>query len=216
MGLSSLPVSCLVALRQLSPGVYKLYDRAHGDLQEDLGQHTSPRTADASASISRLLLTHASAGDPQRVRQNLATEQEQSENVSCSVTSDSATPWTMQPARLLCAWDSPGKNTGVGCHSLLQGIFPTRGSNLGFLHYRQILYCLNHKGSPKYVVILPSGHRKLIPGIRAQQHGIQEPGSQWGWSQAGGLGTGGRARQGPHGVHTARPRGIITFYSRKL
>ena len=37
-------------------------------------------------------------------------------------------PWTVA-ARLLCPWDSPGKNTGVGCHSLLQGIFPTQGSN---------------------------------------------------------------------------------------
>ena len=40
----------------------------------------------------------------------------------------------MQPTRLLCPWNSPGKNTGVGCHSLLQGIFPTQGLNLGFLH----------------------------------------------------------------------------------
>ena len=47
-------------------------------------------------------------------------------------------------ARLLCAWNSPGKNTGVGCHSLLQGIFPTQGSNLGFLHCRHILYHLSH------------------------------------------------------------------------
>ena len=36
--------------------------------------------------------------------------------------------------------DSPGKNTGVGCHALLQGIFPTQGSNWGLLHCRQILY----------------------------------------------------------------------------
>ena len=35
----------------------------------------------------------------------------------------------LQPARLLCAWDFPGKNTGVGCHFLLQGIFPSQGSN---------------------------------------------------------------------------------------
>ena len=40
--------------------------------------------------------------------------------------------WTV-PARLLCPWDSPGKNTGVGCHTLLQGIFPTQGSNLCLL-----------------------------------------------------------------------------------
>ena len=44
--------------------------------------------------------------------------------------------------------DSPGKNTGVGCHALLQGIFPTQGSNPGFLHCRQILYHLSHQGSP--------------------------------------------------------------------
>ena len=44
--------------------------------------------------------------------------------------------------------DSPGKNTGVGCHALLQGIFPTQGSNPGLLYCRRILYCLNHQGSP--------------------------------------------------------------------
>ena len=38
-------------------------------------------------------------------------------------------PYGWQPARLLCAWDSPSKNTGVGCHPLLQEIFPTQGSN---------------------------------------------------------------------------------------
>ena len=41
----------------------------------------------------------------------------------------------------------PGKNTGVGCHSLLQGIFPTLGSNSGLLHCRRILYHLSHQGS---------------------------------------------------------------------
>ena len=49
-----------------------------------------------------------------------------------------ATPWTV--VRLLCPWDSPGKNTGVGCHFILQGIFPTQGSNLGLLHFRQIFF----------------------------------------------------------------------------
>ena len=62
----------------------------------------------------------------------------ESESVSRSVVSF-ATPWTVAP-RLLCPWDFPGKNTGVGCHFLLQGIFPTRGSNPGLLHCRQILY----------------------------------------------------------------------------
>ena len=50
-------------------------------------------------------------------------------------------------SRLLCPWDSPGSNTGVGCHSLLQGIFPTQGPNLGLLHCRQI-YHLSNQGSP--------------------------------------------------------------------
>ena len=42
--------------------------------------------------------------------------------------------------------DSPGKNTGVGCHSLLQGNFPSQGLNWGLLHCRQILYHLSHQG----------------------------------------------------------------------
>ena len=44
-----------------------------------------------------------------------------------------ATLWTIA-CRLLCPWDSPGKNTGVGCHFLLQGIFPAQGSNPSLLH----------------------------------------------------------------------------------
>ena len=42
---------------------------------------------------------------------------------------------------------SPSKNTGLGCHALLQGIFPTQGLNPGLLHRRQILYCLSHQRS---------------------------------------------------------------------
>ena len=48
------------------------------------------------------------------------------------------------PTKPLCSWNSPGKNTGVGCCFLLQGIFLTQGSNLGLLHCRQILYHLSH------------------------------------------------------------------------
>ena len=48
--------------------------------------------------------------------------------------------------------DSPGKNSGVGCHALLQGIFPTQGSNPGLLRCRWILYCLSHQGSPRILV----------------------------------------------------------------
>ena len=45
--------------------------------------------------------------------------------------------------------DSPGKNTGVGCHALLQGIFLTQESNQGLLHCRWIPYQLSHHGSPQ-------------------------------------------------------------------
>ena len=48
-------------------------------------------------------------------------------------------------------WSSPSKNTGVGCHSLLQGIFPTQGSNLGLLHCRQILHHLSYQGNSREV-----------------------------------------------------------------
>jgi len=49
-----------------------------------------------------------------------------------------ATLWTVAP-RLLRPWDSPGRNTGVGCHFLVQEIFPTQGSNPGLPHCRQML-----------------------------------------------------------------------------
>ena len=51
---------------------------------------------------------------------------------------------------LLCPWDFPGRNTGVGCHFLLPGIFPTQGLNPCLLHCRQILYHLRHQGSLLY------------------------------------------------------------------
>ena len=52
--------------------------------------------------------------------------------LSCLVVSDSL--WQHGPTRLCCPWNFPGKNTGVGCHFLLQGIFLTQGSNSHLLH----------------------------------------------------------------------------------
>ena len=66
------------------------------------------------------------------------------ESESRSVVSDS-----LQPHGLYDPWNSPGQNTGVGSLSLLQGIFPTQGSNPGLPHCRQILYQLSHKGFPR-------------------------------------------------------------------
>ena len=54
----------------------------------------------------------------------------------CSVVSTSLQLYGLQPARLLCPRDFPSKNTGVSCHFLLQGIFPTQGSNLCLLHWQ--------------------------------------------------------------------------------
>ena len=45
-------------------------------------------------------------------------------------------PHGLQPTSLLCPWNFPGKNTGVGCHFLLQGIFSTQGLNLHLLHWQ--------------------------------------------------------------------------------
>ena len=69
---------------------------------------------------------------------------------SCSVVSDSLRPHGLYPTRLLHPWDFPGKNTGVGCHFLLQGMFPTQGSNPGLLHCRQTLYCLSQQSNTQF------------------------------------------------------------------
>ena len=66
-----------------------------------------------------------------------------------SVKSYSLRPHGLQPGRLLCLWNSPGKDTEVGSCSLFQGIFPTRGSNPSLLHHKRILYHLNHQGSSR-------------------------------------------------------------------
>ena len=65
------------------------------------------------------------------------------------IISHSLRPHGMRPTMFLCPWNSTGQNTGVDSLSLLQGIFPTQGSNPGLLHCRWILYQLTHKGSPK-------------------------------------------------------------------
>ena len=56
---------------------------------------------------------------------------------------------SLRPHGLYSPWNSPGQNTGVGSLSLLQGIFPTPGSNPGLPHCRRIHYQLSHKGSPR-------------------------------------------------------------------
>ena len=70
--------------------------------------------------------------------------------IACSIMADPLRPQALWPTRLLCAWDFLGKNTGVGCHFLLQGIFPTQKWNLYLLcllHCQTDALSLNHLGS---------------------------------------------------------------------
>ena len=68
--------------------------------------------------------------------------------------------------RSLCPENSPGRNTGMGCHFLLQGIFPTQGWSLGLLHCRQMLYHLSHQGNPYQCQI--NINWDIIPKVNVQ------------------------------------------------
>ena len=65
---------------------------------------------------------------------------------SHSVISDSLQPLGLHLTMLLCPWDFPGKNSGVGCHFLLWRIFPTQGLKPGLLNWRQTICHLSHQG----------------------------------------------------------------------
>ena len=78
-----------------------------------------------------------------RTKRGLPSGSDGKESESHSVVSDS-----LQPNGLYSPWNSPGKNTGVGSLSLLQGIFPTQGSYPCLPHYRWILSQLSHQASP--------------------------------------------------------------------
>ena len=94
-------------------------------------------SADSNALISFMVNSIIPFSTPQRL------SQQQCQSLSC--VRFFVTSRTVAPARLLCPWDSLGKNTGVGCHSLLQRIFLTQGSNLGLLYCWQILYHLSYR-----------------------------------------------------------------------
>ena len=85
-------------------------------------------------------------------------------------------PTLVTPQTVACQtplpWDSPGKNTGVGCHFLLQGIFPTQESNPALLHCRQILYRLISELRVTLKVWQVSRHLAFPP---QSQHWCPEP-----------------------------------------
>ena len=74
--------------------------------------------------------------------------------ISHSVMSNSLWPYECSPPGYSALGDSPDKNTGVGCHALLQGILPTQGLNWGLLHHMLILYQLSYQGSPTISIYL--------------------------------------------------------------
>ena len=96
---------------------------------------------------------------------------------------DSSLPGSSAPG------DSPGKNSGVDFHALLQGIFPTQGSNPGLQHCRRILYHMKHQGSPrilKWVAYLFSSgtswprnwpRRLGSPALQADSLPVELPGT---------------------------------------
>ena len=92
----------------------------------------------------------------------------------------------LEPARLLLhPWDFPGKDTAVGCHSLLQGIFPTQGSNPELLHCRRIPYSLNHQVSLSLLQAPVTGSSGTRAGISHHHHRPQdqEESSRTPWQQ---------------------------------
>ena len=80
----------------------------------------------------------------------------------CSVMSDSLRPMDCTP------WNSSGQNTGEGSLSLLQGIFPTQGSNPGLLHCRWLLYQLSYKGSPNVSKLLNNHTMLWVSQIKSR------------------------------------------------
>ena len=72
--------------------------------------------------------------------------------------------------------DSPSKNTGVGCHALLQGIFPTQRLNPGLPHFREILYHLSHQGSPR---------QELVVSVNRKESRRERPSFSCAWDPLG-------------------------------
>ena len=92
----------------------------------------------------------------------------------CSVTQSCLTllPFGLEPSKLLCPWDFPGKNTGVGCHFFLQGIFLTQGWNWHLLHWQGNSLPLSHLGNN----IMGNNIMLLIHSVMfdsLQPHGLQ-------------------------------------------
>ena len=96
---------------------------------------------------------------------------------------------SLRPHELYSPWNSPGQNPGAGSRSLLQGIFPTQGSNPGLPHCRWILYHLSHQGSLRILVWVThpfsrgSSYTGIEPGspaLQANSLSAELSGKPWG------------------------------------
>ena len=99
-------------------------------------------------------------------------------------------PNSLQLHRLFLLWDSPGKNPGVGCHSLLQGIFPTQGSNPRLVHCRWIIYFWSiRKAQLRLHEVIkehPQSSMFDVPIARENLTREGAHGKMWQWQQGGG------------------------------
>ena len=102
--------------------------------------------------------------------------------------------------------DSPGKNSGVNCHGLFQGIFPTQGSNPNLLHCRWILYCLSHQGSPCCPEEEPEAQRGPLEASVTKQGMLSDSSSSLKAPQEQGLGL----------LHVVPPPLQLTLRAHKL
>ena len=89
----------------------------------------------------------------------------------------SVVSYSFRPHGLYSPWNSPSQKTRVGSLSLLQGIFPSQGSNPGFPHCRWILYQLSHKGSPLKGWEAPKQNGNSFLFIFKMNHLFTEPGA---------------------------------------
>ena len=98
-----------------------------------------------------------------------ASKQGRSETVSCLIVSICD---PMEPASLLSPWNSAGENTGVGCHSLFQGIFLTQGSSLGLLRWQtgSLPLSPHQKGFPLSPFLIITFRMILLHVISAYSH----------------------------------------------
>ena len=84
-------------------------------------------------------------------------------------------PMNLSPPGSTVHGDSPSKHTGMGCHTLLQGIFPTQGSDPGLPHCKWILYYPSHQGSPRILewVAYPFSEALSDPGMEPGSPALQ-------------------------------------------